>query len=212
MGNVSYYLGYNFVSGHRVTSRGLVATEELRGNVELPARYPIGLSWSDEIRLLFPHFLTVNSRTRDIAGVVVPTTTLMNASRVNPMLFMSLVLQRAHDDYMSWPSLLDMSRPLERSTDDEDAPPRPPVVRGDRDRWRICNFIKLPPIRAPYPVSDERVAAIRAKVSGFRLGVSANLDDVLPDILTPEERDILSSCREIDAQFRADKLAFMRHC
>ena len=213
MGRLSYYLGYLFVSSHRITSRGLVAVEELRGNVALPARYPVSLTWSDEIRLLFSHFLTVNDRTRDADGRVVPTTTLMNCSRVNPMLFMSLVLQRSHDDYMSWPSLADMSRPLTPSTDeDADNGPRNPVIRGDRDRWRICNYIKLPPVRAPYPASDSVVAAIRAKVAGHRLGTTDNLDDVLPDVLTPEERDILSSCRAIDNQFRDDKLAFMRHC
>ena len=212
MGKLSYYLGYNFVSSYRITSRGLIAVEELLGNVELPSRYPVELTWSDEIRLLFPHFLTVNNRTRDSNGRVVPTTALISTSRIRPMLFMSLVLQRSHDDYMSWPSLADMNRPLEYSDDEDASEPRPPASRGDRDRWRICNFIKMPPIRAPYPVSEERVAEIRSRVAGHRLGNRPDFDDVVPDLLSPEERDIMTSCRDIDAQFLQDKLAFVRHC
>ena len=44
------------------------------------------------------------------------------------------------------------------------------------------------------------------------IGARANLDDVMPDILSPEDRDILSACRDIDKQYRQDMLSFMRHC
>lgn len=205
MGPLSYYLGYNFVVGYRVTSRGLVATEELLGDIRLPSRYPGELTWNEEIRLMFPHFLAVNSRTRDLQRRVVPTTTLMSASRHSPFLFMSLVLQRSHDDYMHWPNLTELGRTLDDMTGE---------IRGDPVHWRICNMTKLPPLKAQYPVSSERVEAIRSKVRGLGLGgpPSSELNDVVPDLLTHEERDILTACRDIDAQFLADKLAFMRHC
>lgn len=165
MGPLSYYLGYNFVVKRKITSRGLVPVEELIGNIKLPARYPTELSWNDELRLLFPHFLTVNNRTRDANGQVVPTLTLMNSSKKKPFLFMSLVLQRALDEKMAWPDLTDVSRALEDSDGNV-----PDDIRGDSTRWRVCNMVKMPPSRQPYPVAEEVVKAIRERVSGLRLG------------------------------------------
>ena len=186
------------VTCNRPTSAGLVPTEEIKPDVNLSIRYPSGLSWAAEVRLLFPHFLVSNSRTQVETSsgpsnrVVLPYSTLLQASRLRPMLFASLVFQRCHDSYMPWP-----------------------VPNNDVTRWKVCNFTKLPVVRPDYPVSDARVAEIRARLNLHRAsaaGFHVNMADFLPDILTPEERDILQSCREIDNRHEKDSVAFMMHC
>ena len=85
LGRATYYLGRMFVTGFHPTSHGLVATEKIRGDVQLPSRYPGDLTWNEEMRLLFPLFLEVNPRTYFGSGrdrTIVPYTTLMSASKI----------------------------------------------------------------------------------------------------------------------------------
>ena len=202
MGDVTYYLGYSFVAAHRPTSKGLVPAEEFpveRGNFALPVRYPGDMSWEEELRLLFPVFLRVNPRTYFGTGpdrVVIPYTTLIQASKINPMLFASLVLQRSFDRLMKWPTISDSF---------------------DRDyvtNWKVCNMVKFPPIKQSYPASKAKVASLRARMSAGYVphpDVNGAMLDMMPDDFTPEERDILVACKEIDEQFEAELLQFHRH-
>ena len=108
------------------------------------------------------------------------------------MLFASLVLQRVFDSYMPWPE-----------------------PDNNVSRWRVCNFTKLPVVKPDYPVDDGRVAEIRARLNAHRAsaaGFQVNMSDFLPDILSPEERDILQVSREIDNRFEKDSIEFMQHC
>ena len=196
---MSYYLGYLFVTSQRPTARGLVATEEIPtegGSIELPVRYPGDMTWDEELRLLFPIFLDVNPRTYFMTGrgrTIVPYTTLMQASKHNPFLFASLVLQRSYDAWMKWPDHVEM---------------------GDPDSWKICNYVRFPPIKQSYPVSLEKLADLRKKMLPFRGRVhllADNYDDLLPDVFSPSDRENLRTCDLIDARYRADVLSFMRH-
>lgn len=188
-----------FVTSQRPTERGLVAIEEVpaeKGSVELPARYPGDLTWDEELRLLFPIFLDVNPRTYFITGrvrTIVPYTTLMQASKINPFLFGSLVLQRAYDSWMRWPNFADMSNP---------------------DSWRVCNYVKFPPVKQSYPISTQKLAELRAKFLPFRGRMNVltdNMDDLLPDVFSPADRENLRTCDIIDSKYRSEMLAFMRH-
>ena len=186
------------VSSHRPTYQGLCPTESIKPNVELGVRFPTGISWAAELRLLFAHFLVSNARTHiDGPGgpnkrQVLPYTTLLHASRIKPMLFASLVLQRVFDAYMPWPE-----------------------PDNNVARWKVCNFTKLPVVKPDYPVDDDRVAEIRARLNAHRAsaaGFQVNMSDFLPDILSPEERDILQVSREVDNRFEKDSVEFMQHC
>ena len=199
LGPLSHYLGVSTVTSHRITSRGLVPVEEITPNLDLPLRYPTGMSWVAEMRLLFPHFLSINSHSYvdgqdgPNSRTVLPYKTLLQASKLQPMLFASLVFQRVHDSYMPWPNLSDFTH---------------------ETRWRVCNMTKFPPLRAEYPVEQARVNEIRSRLNQHRQGAAgfaANMADFLPAILTPEERDILQSCREIDNRYQADCRAFLSH-
>ena len=199
LGDVTYYLGYMFVTSQEPTSRGLHPYESIpaeQGNFELPARYPGDLTWDEELRLLFPVFLDVNPRTYFMTGrvrTIIPYKTLMQASKINPFLFASLVLQRCYDSWMKWPDLVEMS---------------------DRGGWRICNYVKFPPLKQPYPITLDKLYDLRKKVRPFRgqIGrLAENYEDLLPGVLTPEDRDNLRACDRIDTQYQRENLAFMRH-
>ena len=199
LGDVTYYLGYMFVTSHRPTSKGLQAYEEIpaeQGAFELPSRYPGDLTWCEELRLLFPIFLAVNPRTYFYVGKtrnIVPFKTLMQASKINPFLFASMVLQRCYDAWMKWPDFNEMSD-----------------LRG----WRICNYVKFPPLKQPYPISSEKLLDLREKMKPFRgrlHQLAPNMDDLLPEIFTPADRENLRICDRIDSRYRAENLAFMRH-
>ena len=189
-----------FVTSQEPTSRGLQPYESIpaeQGAFELPARYPGDLTWDEELRLLFPVFLDVNPRTYFMTGrvrTIVPYLTLIQASKINPFLFASLVLQRCYDAWMKWPDFVEMA----------DA----------RGGWRICNYVKFPPLKQPYPISSQRLFDLRRLVRPYRdqLGQLANnFEDLLPDSLTLEDRDNLRLCDRIDTQYQREILAFMRH-
>ena len=188
-----------FVTSQRPTSKGLKAYEEIpveQGTFELPVRYPGDLTWDEELLLLFPIFLDVNPRTYFNVGrtrTIVPYTTLMQASKINPFLFASLVLQRSYDAWMKWPNMTEMSDP--RS-------------------WKICNYVKFPPLKQPYPISTEKLLDLRAKMKPFRgrlYQLAPAMEDLLPEDFSPADRENLRTCDRIDAQYRAEILAFMRH-
>ena len=202
LGDVTYYLGYLFVESHRPSSKGLLPIEHFPvegGSMALPARYPGELTWEDELRLLFPVFLEMNPRTYYNTGrgrVIIPYVTLMHASKINPYLFMSLVLQRAYDKEMKWPGLEEMTDP------------------SSENNWRLCNYVKFPPLRQNYPVSSTKLVDLRDKMKPFRgrlLALAENMDDLLPDDLSPADRENLRLCDRIDSAFRAEKLLFVRH-
>lgn len=196
---MTYYLGYNFVTSQRPTASGLLPAEGIppeEGSFVLPARYPGDLTWDEEIRLLFPVFLDVNPRTYFGTGRnrrIIPYTTLVQASKINPFLFGSLVLQRCYDAWMKWPDLAEMENP---------------------SRWRTCNFVKFPPVRETYPISPAKLIDLRTKMKPYRgrlYQLAENWDDLLPDVFTPADRENLRTCDLIDGRYRADVLAFMRH-
>lgn len=200
LGDVTYYLGYMFVTSQKPTSKGLVAEEEVpidHGSMSLPARYPGDLTWAEEVRLLFPVFKRVNYRTYIGTGadrVVVPYVTLMQASKHNPFLFMSLVLQRAYDRLMRWPTREDAINPDYRAN------------------WKVCNMVKFPPIRQAYPISESELSQLRHRVSSHYVPVANGaMLDYLPDVLSPTERDNLLACEQIDAQYHADVSSLRRH-
>ena len=200
LGDVSYYLGHLFVVSHAASSKGLVPQEEIpveEGDIELPARYPGEMSWEDELRLLFPIFLRVNPRTYFMTGTVrtvIPVTTLMQASKHNPFLFMSLVLQRSYDKFMKWPTRGDA------------------IDQNHFSNWKTCNLVKFPPVRQAYPISKSELTALRARVASHYVpDEHGAMLDYLPDQLSPVERETLLTCDRIDAQFAADVTAFQRH-
>ena len=200
LGDATYYLGYMFVSSQTPTSKGLVAVEEVPidgGDMSLPARYPGDLSWTEEVRLLFPIFKRVNYRTYIGTGadrVIVPYVTLMQASKHNPFLFMSLVLQRSYDRLMRWPTR-------------EDA-----INQDFRANWKVCNMVKFPPLRQAYPISEAELSQLRARVSSHYVpDADGAMLDYLPEILSPVERENLLACERIDAQFQADVTSLRRH-
>ena len=163
----------------------------------MPVRYPGDLTWEEELRLLFPIFLDVNPRTHYFSGrnrVIIPYVTLLQASKHNPFLFASLVLQRAYDSWMKWPNHVEMSDP--------------------QGPWRVCNYVKFPPIKQSYPISTEKLFDLREKMKPFRgrmRVLAANMDDLLPDVFTPSDREHLRTCDRIDGQYQNDVLTFMRH-
>ena len=188
-----------FVTSQCPTAAGLQAYEEIpseQGAFELPTRYPGDLTWDEELRLLFPIFLEVNPRTYFMVGkkrTIVPYLTLIQASKINPFLFASLVLQRCYDAWMKWPDLDEMC---------------------DRGVWRICNYVKFPPLKQPYPVSAEKLADLREKMKPYRgrlYELAPEMEDLLPDIFSPSDREHLRTCDRIDTQYRREMLAFMRH-
>ena len=175
----------------------MVASETVRGDCKLPSRFPGDLTWSEEIRLLFPLFLELNPRTFIGTGrnrQIIPYTTLMCASKIDPLLFMSLVLQRVFDRLIPWIS-------------DEE--------QRDPDQWRLCNLVKFPPLKADYPVPQSVLDDLRARLAPHRVQinqmVASEMVDVLPTIFTPEERDHLRTCKSIDDQFEKDKYSFLAH-
>ena len=202
LGDVTYYLGYSFVASHRPTSKGLNAVEEYpveRGNFDLPVRYPGDMSWEEELRLLLPVFLRINPRTYFGTGpdrVVIPYTTLIQASKVNPMLFASLVLQRTFDRLMKWPNVGDS------------------LNQDYSSNWKVCNMVKFPPIRQSYPVSKSKLADLRARLSSGYVPddqVDGAMLDLMPGDLSPAERDILLACKRIDDQYQSELVQFHRH-
>ena len=190
-----------FVQSQTPSSKGLVPVEEVpveKGSMTLPARYPGELTWNEEVRLLFPVFLRVNPKTYFFSDngerIIVPYVTLMQASKHNPFLFMSLVLQRAYDRLMRWPTRADAVDP------------------NYHTNWKTCNLVKFPPLRQVYPVDQAELARLRNLVSKQYVPSSNGaMLDYLPDSLTPTEREVLMTCDQIDAQFAADTKIFRRH-
>ena len=99
LGPISYLLGFVIHTEFEVTSSGIIATERLQNDLDLPVRSPPRDTWSHEVRTVFQALLTTNDRTReaDNPKKLVPIRTLLNASVHDPPLLTFWVMNRAYD-------------------------------------------------------------------------------------------------------------------
>ena len=99
LGPISYLLGFKIHTESEVTNEGIIATERLQNNLDLPVRSPPRESWHHEVRVLFQALLTTNDRTRlaEDRRILTPIATLLNGSVHDPTLLAFWILNRAYD-------------------------------------------------------------------------------------------------------------------
>ena len=99
LGPISYLLGTKIHTEFEVTNEGILATERLQNDLNLPIRSPPRDTWQHEVRTMFQALLTTNHRTREAANPrkLTPIRTLLNASAHRPMLLTFWVMNRAYD-------------------------------------------------------------------------------------------------------------------
>ena len=96
---MSYVLGKVIHTEFEVTNEGIIASERLANNLDLPIRSPPRDTWHHEVQTLFQALLVTNDRTRLATNkkILVPITTLMNSSAHDPQLMAFWVVNRSFD-------------------------------------------------------------------------------------------------------------------
>ena len=99
LGPISYLLGFKIHTEFEVTNDGIIATERLQNNLDLPVRSPPRDTWHNEVRILFQPLLTTNDHTRLVKDkrILTPIATLLNGSVHDPTLLAFWIVNRAHD-------------------------------------------------------------------------------------------------------------------
>ena len=100
LGPISYLVGMKIHTEFEISSEGIIVTEKLQNDLNLPVRSPPRDSWHYEIRVMFQALLATNDYTREPKDrrILVPIQTLLKSSVHEPMLLAFWIMNRAYDE------------------------------------------------------------------------------------------------------------------